>query len=272
MRIGLVYDHSAREYPSGAGRLADRLTGAAVGRPFDLIPCQPGALDRDCDGYVALDTERFSEVELQFLADRPLIRWVTGLQDPAPQARLNDHARWLIFSSPLQQQIYAYRQRWDSGPGGQVLPPPLDPAELQTTRARWASEERGGTIWFGRWTWSDGVDLAMRWAGETQSPTNFYSASLPPGTTAPHRFAQLRGYGPPEVWWDLVAQHQRYVFLPREPIPFGYGALEAHLLGLEVTLAGRVGVESFGIPLDELAARCAESGARFWETACQALA
>ena len=72
-------------------------------------------------------------------------------------------------------------------------------------------------------------------------------------------------------WYTHLARYGKMVFFPREPQCFAYSVLEAYLLGLEVEVSGRIGVESFDCNFDELVDRCSHSGRDFWDMALNAL-
>jgi hypothetical protein len=267
-RIGLLSDAEFSDRPGGAARLVDRATARVPGG-VDVIPCPPGAVDRDCDGYVLFSTKRYSADEYAFILERPYVRaewdyWRNAEPGAPWRDRLNEHARLVLFCSALHRQVYRTYHR-SLGCPTEIVAPPLDPAPFATVRE--AATERAGAVWFGEWQWFKGPDIAMRWAGESRTVTDFYSPNLPPTQHAANGYSRLLGYAPDEGWWQRIAQHETFIHFPRQPEPWPYSLQEAYLLGCQIEIAGRFGIEDVG--LEDSVRASAES--RFWEVALDAL-
>lgn len=274
MRLGLLYDHTFGERPGGAQRFADRML-RAVPSEVDVIPCPPGALDRDCDAYMLYLTKRYSAAEYEHVLSRPFVRfeqdyWRDFEGNGQWRDRLNEQARLVAFCSPLHREVYRAYHHGPSGPT-ECIPCPLDPAELAPVRAKWDEQGREGAIWYGEWQWFKAPDIAQRWALETETATDFYSPSLPVGTPAMNPYVRLHGFGGEADWWDTVARHQTFIHFPRQPECWPWSVHEAYVLGLDVVIAGRFGIESYAGGLVAAVDAAVDSPRRWWEVALNAL-
>ncbi len=274
MRIGFIHDQRFTQRPGGATRLAERLYAAA---PVETIWLTADTdFDPDCDGYVALHTKFPPESTMRQLLDRPFVRYELDYwTDDEPNAKyrdaLNEAARRVLFVSPLHQDIYQHRHHIDLSHKSDVVACAIDPEEFRPTREKWVEWERENAIWFGEWAWAKGPDIAMKWALEQQTVTDFYSPIMPPNQKAPNAYTRLHGRHEEEGWWDTIASHQQFVHLPRQPECFSMAPLEAALLGLETIVAGRQGWESFGLDMDGIIDLCSHGAERFWSLTLDAL-
>jgi len=281
MRIGFVQDFTFAERPGGAARAAD-LWLASAPADLEVVPCKPGNVDRTCDGYVLVLTKFYGDEEYAFLEQSNFMRmeldyWPDGEPSAQWRDRLNDKAKKILFVSPLHRDVYAYRCRYEQDDEWErftaVLPPPMDPELYAPIRARYGPEDRTlDAIWFGEWHWHKGPDIAMKWAQEQKRVLDMYSPYMPPGSKPPHEWVRLNGYFPEQNGWlDTIARHRSFVHFPRQPECFPYSVLEAYLCGCEVIVSGRLGVESFGLPLDDVVQLCAESRTKLWDIAREVL-
>jgi len=177
----------------------------------------------------------------------------------------------VLFVSPLHQDVYQYRHHVDLSSKSGLVACAMDPAEFAPARARADVAGRQDAIWFGEWAWGKAPDIAMKWALEHETPTDFYSPTMPPNSKAPNRFVQLHGRASEEGWWDTIARHRQFVHFPRQPECFSMAPLEAALLGCESIVAGRQGWESFGLDIDGIVDLCSHGAERFWEMTLDAL-
>lgn len=280
MRLGVLNDHTFAERPGGAARAAE-LWLASAPLDLDVVLCPPGNVDRDCDAYLLLLTKLYSDEEYAFVLDCPFMRlefdyWPSVETGSQWRDRLNEQARRILFVSPLHRQMYAFRCRYEQDDEWErltgVLPPPIAPELYGPVRARHAERE-DDAIWFGEWHWYKAPDIAMKWALRERRLVDMYSPSMPPGSKAPHSYVRFHGYFPEQDGWlDTIARHRTFVHFPRQPECFPYSMLEAYLLGCEVIVSGRLGVESYGLPLDEVVRLADASRTRLWEIAREVLA
>jgi hypothetical protein len=120
-RIGVLCDYDFTTRPGGAQRLINRLEDGFVAGGFassyDLVPCWPGKLDRECDAYVLQLTKHFSDEELQFIYDggasgsRPYMRYELDYwRSIEPQFKwcdkLNSKSKLIVLGSPLHKEVY----------------------------------------------------------------------------------------------------------------------------------------------------------------------
>jgi hypothetical protein len=275
LRLGLLADYTLAERPGGAQRFADRML-RAVPAEIDVIPCPPGAVDRDCDAYMLYLSKRYAAAEYEHVLSRPFVRfeqdyWRDFEGGGQWRDRLNAQARLVAFCSPLHREVYQAYHHSPNGPT-ECIPCPLDPAELVPYRAKW--DERGReerAIWYGEWNWFKAPDIAQRWALDEETPTDFYSPTLPAGLAPPNPYCHFRGFGAEDDWWDTVARHTTFVHFPRQPECWPWSVHEAYLLGLEVIIAGRFGIESYDGGLTRAIDLAVESPQRWWEVALNAL-
>jgi len=106
---------------------------------------------------------------------------------------------------------------------------------------------------------------------ENHVAVDFFSPSMGRGETPFNLYTTMCGFHRDDGWYRHFARYGRLVFFPRTPQPFAQSVLEAYLLGLEVTVSGRIGCESFGVGLDGVAEMCAESAAKFWDVMSNAV-
>ena len=271
--MGILYDYGFDERPGGAQRLADRIVGSVPIDSVDLIPCPPGAVDRECETYVALLTKLYSNEELNFLVNLPsqakLVRYEQDYwRDFEGQAKfrdkLNAHADLVCFVSPLHQQMYGlyHPHLLYHGP---CLAPPLDPNEFVEPRLN--AERVDRAIWFGEWQIYKAPDLAQKWALETHTHLDLYSPTMPQNLERPNNYVQYKGFVPQDRFWAEIARHKTFVHFPRQPEPWPYSVLEAYLLGCEIIISGRFGCESFGGGLDRAVELASTSADDFWDAA-----
>ncbi len=274
MRIGFIHDQHLAQRPGGASRLAERLYTAS---PVETVWLTHNSdFDPDCDAYVLLHTKHCSASTIEQVLTRPFVRYELDYwADDEPNAKyrdaLNAAARRVLFVSPLHEQVYQRRHHVNLSAKWEIVAPAIDPEEFRPTREKWSEWERENAIWFGEWAWGKGPDIAMKWALEHETVTDFYSPSMPPNQKAPNRFTQLQGRHDEEGWWDTVASHRQFIHLPRQPECFSMAPIEAALLGLETIVAGRQGWESFGLDMDGIIDLCSHGAERFWELTLDAL-
>lgn len=274
MRLGLLYDHTFTERPGGAQRFADRMM-SAVPSEVDIVPCPPGAVDRDCDAYMLYLTKRYAAEEYEHVLSRPFVRfeqdyWRDFEGASAYRDRLNDRARLVAFCSPLHREVYQVYHQALTCPTV-CIPCPLDPSDLAATRERWDARGRNGAIWFGEWQWFKAPDIAQRWALEAEVQTDFFSPNMPANLAPSNPYVHLQGFAPDEQWWDVVASHQTFVHFPRQPECWPWSVHEAYLLGVDIVIAGRFGIESYDGGLTRAIDLAVDSPRRWWEVALNAL-
>ncbi len=216
----------------------------------------------------------YTNEEFTFITTKPFIRveydyWYE--QEPQSHWRdvLNERAKLVLFPSPLHRDIYQHRHRYAIDHTG-ILPPPMNSAEYTPYRQRWDQFGRQHAIWYGEWHWFKGPDIAMKWALHNQTLLHMYSPTMPEGQQSANKFVEICGFAPEERWLDIIASHNQFVHMPREPQCFPYSMLEAYLFGCEVVVAGRMGVESYFGPhcnIDDVVEMADQSNTKLWEIA-----
>lgn len=276
-RVGLLYDYTFARRPGGAQRLAECIAGSVPLNEVDLVPCPPGGVDRDCDGYALLLTKRYSDEELGFVCKHSaFVRYEMDYwYDYEPQVvwrdKLNAAARCVMFCSPLHQDVY-----WTihpGGTGGEVVACYLDPSRYLQVGATTTKDNAARAVWFGEWRWGKGPDVAQKWSGEQGIKLDMYGPSIPSDAEPDNAYVTICGMAAEDGWLERVASYGTFVMMPREPQCYPYGPLEAYLLGLNVVLTGRFGIESFphGRDLDATIALGERGASRFWDLTLNSL-
>lgn len=269
MRVAFIRDFTWAERPGGATRMLALLEAAAPS-DIEIVGVGPSNWhDLDsCDVAFSYLAKTFPDEAYEAIIRHPChIRWEIDWWHPfEPNSRwrnsLNEQARLVFYVSPLHRDrfmaLYGVTPKRSV-----VLPCPMDVEGL--LKLRRPDGGRSGTIWFGEWHPYKGVDLVARWAFENKTVVDFYSPTMPKGTVAPNRYCRLMGFISEDGWYETVAGYERFVHFPRHPDCFPYSVLEAFALGLEVVVRGRLGVESFGLPWEELLSWCNRSAKQFWD-------
>ena len=261
MKIGWVRDATLKERLGGAQVCEDLLRRAAPDS-VELIDCPPGALQTDVDAYVALRCQLYSSEEIGQMASRPLIHYEMDYWEfeSANRAALYAGANYILWCSPLHAEVmerrYGIRKR------GESLPCPMDVNHWLDNRSH-SNGDRAGAMWYGEAHPLKGPDIVMDWAEKNQVYLDLYGINLPPSNGG-NPYVRIVGQVD-DVQRDLaLASHEQFVHFPRQPEPFCYSLLEAWLAGLTVTYAGRIGIDSYGLPWPELAERCHKAPQEFW--------
>ena len=230
MRVGWLQDDPG--YLGGA-ELTMAEFRAAAPEGVDVIDCPPGAVD-DCDTYVVGNRLSYADDEVPPGA-------VRYHHDITPT---NDRDATHVFCSPLQ------RERM--GGMGELIPPALD---LSTFRKHRNSNHRTGAVCVGRMAYGKGLEMLA----EFPEPVDVYS-SVP---VASERNARYRGAAVDVA--SVLAQYERFVFLPTALEPFGRAVVEAWAAGLELVVNRNVGALHWIMNDNEALDTAAGD---FWELVC----
>lgn len=219
---------------------------------IDIDPSNP----RSCDGYVVhtpqipTNLPVFPKFGLKGtrLKKRPVIMY-------AHQAQIQSFgADLVIYQSPLHQSLYR---------DGIIVPPPILERDFRPPES---PEIERSNLWlyFGSFSPERGSDIAVRMAESSHQETHFFGTNIPSdsGSTPSCRFFAPVAH---ERVGELYASYQKLIFFPRVPIPFGRTLGESLLAGMEVTAWGRLGINSFNQPLEQVLERCQYLAANeFW--------
>jgi LmbE family N-acetylglucosaminyl deacetylase len=118
-------------------------------------------------------------------------------------------------------------------------------------------------MWYGHASPQKGPDIVVEWAKRNKVPLDIYGFGF--GASEPDAEVTIKGTVSDEQRDMALSAHKEFVHFPRYPEPFCYSLMEAWLAGLEVTYAGRVGIDSYEQPWEEVAERSRES--EFWKIA-----
>lgn len=227
MRIGFIHDRPG--YLGGAEMTKAELAAAAPDG-IEVIDCAPGAIVAGLDAYVVHNCVQYRDPS-ELALGAPLI-WYH--HDLSPWIRAETR-QWLdrnarhVFCSPLQLDRYCGEiDRAEAG----LIPPPLDRSQLPT------ADERAGAVSIGQWRGpGKGAAAIVRWAAEHGSLTVYGSGEMIPSGPNIDYGGELSPGGVPYV----LARHETFVFLPRDPEPFGRTVAEAWAAGCELVVNRNVG-------------------------------
>lgn len=267
MKIGWIRDFTLSERPGGAqvceGLL--RLGADQLGGAVELVDCPPGSVRDDVDAYVALRCQNYSVEEINQIVSKPCLHWAMDYWEWGNFEQRNiifTKATKVIFGSPLHKQIFL--TRWGLAENAGLLPYPVDVKKWLGIRKK--SNGRQGAMWYGEVHPYKGVDLVIRWAKSQEIILDVYGVGLNP---AQHQspFINIKGQCTDEEQELALASHELFPHFPRAPEGFCYSLMEAWLAGLKVIYSGRIGLDSWEKPWDELAEDCYNAPKNFWKLA-----
>lgn len=172
----------------------------------------------------------------------------------AHQLVVNDlGANYVIFQSPLHAEWSVFGKKI-------ILPPPLVESDFIVDEP--FAGQKFDAMWVGNFDVEEGVDITVRWSEVNHINTNYFGSNMPKNAESTN--THFRGWVQHEQMPSIYAQHNKMVFLPRNPQPFGRAIAEAYLAGLELVVSGKIGAESFNNPLDEVFKSCLSSADAYW--------
>lgn len=227
-RVGWLIDEVP--FPGGAEMTAAEFRAAAP-EGVEVVDCRPGEVPKDLDRYVIHNCLTYRVEDLtENLADRPIIKY---WHDVAPHLDVT-FKRFLVQTarnvccSPLQADAMGFGDRTDV----HLIPPAIDLAPFVAAGAE-ANGSRRGNVSVGSWANpGKAPHLAADWGAE-HGGLDFYGGGVcaPAGSRpVPHSTLPL-----------LLANYERFVFLPTALEPFGRTVVEAWAAGCEVVTNGLVG-------------------------------
>ncbi len=249
MKVGWLVDKG--ETIGGAEfTQAEFRTAAPEG--VEIVDCPPGAVDPDCDRYVAQNVVRYTLDDFLVTEGRTVIKYN---HDVGPWVK-PDVTDWLrqhavhICCSPLQAE---YMQL-----GAILIPPPVDLARFEKA-AESVNGNRAGAVSVGSWrNHGKAPHKAQEWAAGNGG-IDFYGG----GPWAPQ--------GSQEVAYDamphLLAGYATFVYLPTVIEPFGRVVAEAWAAGCELVINGLVGAKYW---LEENPGAIETAAIDFWRVVVEA--
>lgn len=268
MRIGWVRDFTLSERPGGS-QMCEQLLKEAAPRTVELIECSPGSVREDVDAYIAMRCQRYSVEEIKQIVSKPCFHWAMDYwewNNFEQRQIIFTQATKVVFGSPLHKSVFV--SRWGIGGDAGLLIYPIDVEHWVSLRSR--SNGRQGAMWLGEIHPYKGLDLALAWAMKNEVVLDVYGIGLSP---ANHEspYINLKGQCNDDERDLAFASHEIFPHFPRSPEGFCYALMEAWLAGLKVVYSGRIGLDSWEKPWDELARDCHNAPEKFWELAEQCL-
>ena len=269
MRLGWVRDFILSERPGGA-QVCEALLRRDTPRGVELVECPPGAVRDDVDAYIALRCQRYSVEEISQIVSKPCLHWAMDYwewNNFEQRDIIFTKSTKIIFGAPLHKSVFV--SRWSLGADAGLLAYPMDVKHWLSVRER-SNGNRSGAMWFGEIHPYKGLDLVLEWATRTETVLDVYGIGLQ-AATHQSPYINLKGQCTDEEQALALASHELFPHFPRAPEGFCYSLMEAWLSGLRVVYSGRIGLDSWEKPWEELAQDCYSAPKRFWELAEQVL-
>jgi hypothetical protein len=223
MRVGWLAD--VPDLPGGAEfTQAEFRAGAPEG--VEIIDCLPGAVTPNLDHYIVHNCVQYTLDDLQGMEDRPVLKfWHDVGPWIAPECRewLDQHAEYACCS-PIQAE--------HMGIDAHLIPPPVDLNRFAQA-AEHVNGSRSGNVCVGSWrNFGKAPHKVQEWSREN-GPVDFFGG----GFLAPQGSQEVSQDAMP----GLLAQYERFVFLPTVIEPFGRLVAEAWAAGCEIVTNQLVG-------------------------------
>lgn len=253
MRVGWLQD--AHDWQGGA-ELTMAEYRAAAPEGVDIVDCPPGDVQKGCDAYVVGNCVQYALADLGPVRGRPTVRYLNDIWphgDPKVREYLLQNAK-LTFCSPLHMERFPYEN-----PGGEVIPPPVDLAPFRKHAGSKPKAKRAGTCWVGMGFYGKGLQQAIEWAA-VNGPVDFYGDGplMPPNSEV----ARILGHVPYNQLPSVLADYERFLFLPTHIEPFARSVVEAWAAGCELIVNRNVGALHY---IQEDPEGLEGSAERFWK-------
>ena len=268
MRLGWVRDYTLSERPGGA-QVCEGLLKQATPADVELVECPPGAVQGDVDGYAVLRCQRYTVDEIRMIVSKPCFHWAMDYwewNNFEQRELIFTKIKNIVFGSPLHKEIFV--KRWGLGSRAGLLAYPMDVEHWLSLREK--SNGRQGAMWYGEIHPYKGLDLTVQWAIDNKIVLDIYGIGL----SQDHHenpYINLKGQCTDAEQGLALASHEIFPHFPRAPEGFCYSLMEAWLAGLKVIYSGRIGLDSWEKPWEELAKDCHEAPAKFWKLVEQCL-
>lgn len=222
-RVGWLTDESA---VVGGAELTQAEFRAAAPDDVEIIDCPAGDVRSGCDVYVVHNCVTYKPEDMARI-DGPVVKYH---HDVGPHVRpgvrdfLVEHARH-VCCSPVQRDFM--------GVDAALIPPPVDLDRFDRAAAE-VNGSRSGSVSVGSWrNYGKAPHKVVEWSREHGTTVDFFGE----GPYAPHGTQPV----PYDAMPALLAQYERFVFLPVVLEPFGRLVVEAWASGCECVVNGLVG-------------------------------
>lgn len=224
LKVGWLVD--IPDLPGGA-ELTQAEFRAAAPDHVTIIDCPPGNVQTGLDAYVLHNIVHYTLTDLKRTQGSPIVKYN---HDVGPWL-VSDVWRWLrrhavhVCCSPIQADFMGLAAR--------LIPPPVDLSRFERA-AESVNGNRSGTVSVGSWrNYGKAPHKAGEWGEQNGVSIEFFGG----GPLAPR--------GCREVAYDampaLLAQYERFVYLPTVLEPFGRLVAEAYAAGCEIVTNELVG-------------------------------
>jgi glycosyltransferase involved in cell wall biosynthesis len=204
------------------------------------VDCPPENVVPGLDAYILHNVTTYNYAAVHRFGSAPVIKrlhdvWRAG--DEQLRRWILRHAALVIASSRLHIEGMAHRITAPLT----VLPCAVDLAPFRQAAA--SANGRTGVCWLGRLYASKGIVAAAQWAQENGVTVDVYGmGALAQSLPEPLRYRGALTYA--EVP-GVLAQYERFLFLPDVVEPFGRAVVEAWAAGCEIVTNGNVGAVSW---------------------------
>lgn len=206
----------------------------------EVVYCPPNKRPpEDVDVFVIQNSTTYGERWIEELCLAPVVRqirdpWYAG--SSVLRRWLLDAADMLIFSSPVQVEIFGYHF---TAPHA-IIPVPIDlDPFLEARDQEW---ERAGAVAVGRVDVYKGAPAIVDWALRTGEQLTFVGTPMMDFGRLPP-FIQLAGPVAYERMPNILGRAEKLVAMPEWPEAFGRNVVEGWAAGCELVLEGRIGAQ-----------------------------
>jgi glycosyltransferase involved in cell wall biosynthesis len=251
MKVGWLQD--TYNWAGGAELTIGEFRGAAP-ESVEIVDCPPGDVQKGMDAYVVGNCVQYQLSDLAPLRGRPTVKYCNDIWphgDPQVRTYLLQNAK-LAFCSPLHLKRFPHEHN-----GGEIIPPPVDLAPFRKHGGHKPAAKREGTCWVGMGFYGKGIQEALEWA-ELNGSVDFYGGGplFPPNS----QLARIMGPVPNEELPKVLADYERFLFLPTHIEPFARSVIEAWAAGCKLIVNRNIGALHYIENPDELEG----SIERFW--------
>jgi len=162
-------------------------------------------------------------------------------------------ANSIVYQSPLHATQHKFGKSF-------IIPPAITSEEVVYEGDE--LEPINANLWLGTFSPETGADIAVRVGEAERVETHFFGWQVPQSNT---NFSKLGGEIVHTQIPSLYRRYLRLVYYPRDPQPFGRSIAEALLSGAEVRVSGKLGIESFDKPIQEVLESTFTASEEFWK-------
>jgi hypothetical protein len=217
------------EHDPGGAELTQAEFRAAAPDSVEIVDCPREGVDPSCDLYVVQNCVGYSVDDLRHLEGKPVVKYwhdVGPHLQPGVREWLDERATH-VCCSPIQAE---YMGLTDAA----FIPPPIDLARFEAAAAK-MNGDRSGSVCVGSWrNYGKAAHKVAEWGAKNGGVEFFGDGPFAPTGAVPVPYERMP---------ELLAQYERFVFLPMVLEPFGRTVMEAWAAGCIVTTNNLVGAK-----------------------------